>query len=98
MVFVCSHQQQEIHNGIAELLLLLLGLFPLLLLFKGVFAVAREFRMCAKDGHVGLNARDLINLFIYSVRVNRAESKHLVDQLTILQKLLKVDNEVLHCG
>jgi hypothetical protein len=73
-------------------------IFPIASAFQRIFAVARDFEVRAKDGHVGLNARDLMNLFICSIQVNRTESKHLVNQLTILQKVLKVHSEVLHWG
>jgi hypothetical protein len=39
-VLVRSHHQREIHNWITELLLAFLGLSSLLLLFKGISAIA----------------------------------------------------------
>jgi hypothetical protein len=46
-VLVHSHRQREIHNEVMELLLVFLGLSPLLLLFKGIVAVAQDFEVGA---------------------------------------------------
>ena len=62
-----------------ELLLILFGCPPLLLLLNRVLSVARDLEVHTQHGHIGRDTRGLVNLLVSPIQVDWAESKNLVN-------------------
>ena len=96
--FLISHiRKGKIDSRFLHLILHFLIILVCFLFTKRVPTLAaRNFEVCTQQSHIGWQTGRVLDLLHLSIILHQAESKILINQLTILQKFLGVDDEFLH--
>ena len=82
-------------TGSLIVLVLVCALAPDLLLFKGIVAVAQKFKVGIQHCHNERNTSQFVDLLLRTSGLNGPESKEGINQLSMFEQILKIDNKLL---